>query len=44
VRNLLAHNNHRYTDAKEAFELLPLVDYLTTKLAAAAQRLGRTLP
>jgi uncharacterized protein (TIGR02391 family) len=44
VRNLLAHNNHRYTHAREAFELLLLVDYLTTKLDAAAQRLGRTLP
>lgn len=44
VRNRLAHNNHRYTSDKEVLELLLLVDYLTIKLDAAAQRLGKALP
>jgi uncharacterized protein (TIGR02391 family) len=44
VRNVIAHHNYRYADSKEALELLLLVDYLTTKLDAAAERLGKTLP
>jgi uncharacterized protein (TIGR02391 family) len=44
VRNLLAHTGHRYADPEEAFELLMLVNYLTSKLDAAAQRISKPLP
>jgi hypothetical protein len=43
VRNLIAHTGHRYTDPREAFQLLMLVDLLTYKLDDAAQRIGLTL-
>jgi len=44
VRNLIAHTGHRYSDPKEAFQLLMLADLLVGELAAAAARTGQTLP
>lgn len=44
VRNLVSHTGFRYADPMEAFDLLMLVDLLTRKLGAVADRLGKTLP
>jgi uncharacterized protein (TIGR02391 family) len=43
VRNRLAHTQFRFSEPKEAFQLLMLVDYLTGKLDEAYQRHGQTL-
>jgi hypothetical protein len=44
VRNLVAHTEFRYANAKEAFQILMLVDFLTGQLEDGAKRTGKTLP
>lgn len=43
VRNVVAHREFRYSESKEALQLLMLLDLLTGKLDAAAQRTGQQL-
>jgi hypothetical protein len=43
VRNVIAHREFRYSEPKEALQLLMLLDLLTGKLDAAARRTGQQL-
>jgi Protein of unknown function (Hypoth_ymh) len=43
IRNQVAHRDFRYASPKEAFQALMLLDYLTEKLGAAANRNGQRL-
>ena len=43
IRNQVAHQDFRYDSNKEAFQALMLLDYLTERLADAADRLGMPL-
>jgi hypothetical protein len=42
IRNQVGHQDFKHASDKEAFQALMLLDYLTEKLDAAAQRLGRS--